>query len=190
LELLRRLVARGPVGLLPAALKALRRAGQAVDAEQLAARLDGLDADGRLEVVRALQSGAASAPEPLLLRLLEDAQETRVKIAIASALSDLGGRLAVVPLQREAEGLFKPGELKDAARYAIRRIQSRLQGADGGRLSLADPAGTDGQLSLAESTGGALSQLVAADGAGAPADNGAAVEEGSVERLASEGSDA
>jgi hypothetical protein len=81
--------------------------------------------------VRALgETGDASAEEPLLAALADDA----LAAAAAAALGHVGSRAAVAPL-REAEE--RGGALRAAARQATAQIQSRLTGAEQGQLSLA-----------------------------------------------------
>jgi len=104
-------------------------------------------------------TGSPAAEPPLLEALRSDQGDLRV--AAANALGRVGSVAAVLPLQEAAER-FRLGETHHAARQAIAAIQSRLQGATPGQLSL---AGTEaGQLSLAETETGRLS--LASDPAG------------------------
>ena len=72
-----------------------------------------------------------------------------VLAAVAQALKLIGTAAAVMPL-REASERVSDGALRRAARQAVATIQSRLQGASPGQLSLA--AGESGQVTLAEET--------------------------------------
>ena len=93
---------------------------------------------------------------PLLARLL-DHSETSVKIAACRTLGEIGTLEAVEPLLRHAEGLFKAGDLKRAARQAIEQIQLRAGDAEAGRLSVTGSP-DEGALTLAiHADGGALS---------------------------------
>lgn len=84
-------------------------------------------------------------PEPLLLQALATSR-LDTQLAAAEALAQLG-TAGAVPALREAENRG-PREVGHAARLAIAEIQSRLEGAGAGQLSLAgSEAGT---LSLSE----------------------------------------
>ena len=83
-------------------------------------------------------------------------------MAAASALGRVGSSAAVLPLKEAAESFSHDPELRRATRQAIAGIQSRVQGASPGQLSLAGAEA--GQLSLAEAEAGQLS--LAADPAG------------------------
>jgi HEAT repeat protein len=111
---------------------------------------------GELAAAAALALGAtgsADAEPPLLEALAREPLDLR--LAAATALARVGSVTAVLPLKEAADGLPSPSELRRAARQAIAEIQSRLQGALPGQLSL---AGHDaGQLSLAEADAGKLS---------------------------------
>lgn len=78
--------------------------------------------------------GDPRAEAPLLRALAEDAPDDARREA-ARALGRLGTVRAVEPLLPLARSMV-PGALRDAARDAVRGIQSRLEGADAGRLSL------------------------------------------------------
>ncbi len=85
--------------------------------------------------------------EAKLLSALESSDEETVRIA-ARALGGLGSAVAV-PALRALEARAE-GETARAASQAVAEIQSRLEGAERGQLSLADAE--VGALSLAEET--------------------------------------
>jgi hypothetical protein len=97
----------------------------------------------------ALAAVGDSLSQPVLLRLL-GAGETAVKIAAANALARVGTIEAVAPLVEQARPVLMNGDLKEALREAVRRIQGRLGDAEEGRLSLATQPEAAGGLSLAE----------------------------------------
>jgi hypothetical protein len=105
------------------------------------------------------QSGDATDIEPQLLLALQH-EEMGIRIAAANALGRAGSTAAVLPLKEAAEK--GTSELRRAARQAIGEIQSRLQGASPGQLSLAENEA--GQLSIADTEAGRLS--LATDPAG------------------------
>lgn len=121
-------------------------------------------------LVRAASADAASLPVLILavariggetsLPWLMDwlnRSEDAVQIAAARALGETGTVKAVEPLLKCAESSnLLEGAVKRECRAAVTKIQARLEGADGGRLSLAEAAGTDGALSLG-GEGGELS---------------------------------
>lgn len=79
----------------------------------------------------------------------------RRSVAAADALGRIGSVGAVLPLKEAAESSWFDRDFRRAARQAVAEIQSRLQGALPGQLSL---AGTEaGQLSLAQAETGQLS---------------------------------
>jgi HEAT repeat protein len=109
---------------------------------------------GELAIAAALALGATGSPaaEPPLLDALRREKED-LRIAAANALGRAGSPAAVLPLKEVAEEGI--AELRRAARQAIAEIQSRLQGASPGQLSLTgDEAG---QLSMADAEAGQLS---------------------------------
>jgi HEAT repeat protein len=147
-----------------ACLEELGRGGGAAAVETLAKVL--AREHGELAAAAALALGAAgatAAEPPLLHALRRDPAELRV--AAASALARAGSSSAVLPLKEAAARFPGDGALQKAARQAIAEIQSRVQGASPGQLSLsADEAGQlslaqaeAGELSLAPNTGGELS---------------------------------
>lgn len=147
-----------------ACLEELGRGGGAAAVETLAKVL--AREHGELAQAAALALGAAggtAAEPPLLQALQRDPAELRV--AAANALGRTGSSSAVLPLKEAAARFPGDGALQKAARQAIAEIQSRVQGASPGQLSLSgDEAGQlslaqaeAGELSLAPDTGGELS---------------------------------
>jgi HEAT repeat protein len=134
-----------------ACLDAIGRSGAKAAVEVLAERLEQESGELALAAARALGETASPAAEAPLLQALarEDAE---LQMAAAEALGRVGTAAAVLPLQETAEQ--SGGDLRRAARRAIEQIQSRLQGASPGQLSLAGAEA--GQLSLAQD-GGELS---------------------------------
>lgn len=110
------------------------------------------------------QLGDARAQRALLLLLSRSASE--VKAAAAAALGEVGTVEAVEALLPLSRGLLKGGEVKEAAREAIRAIQGRIAGAGAGHVSLAATAAESGAVSLA-APAGAVS-LSEAEGTAAP----------------------
>ena len=111
---------------------------------------------GELAPAAALALGATASPaaEPALIQALER-DEPDVRVAAANALGRVGSAAAVPPLKEAAELSRLDLELRRAARQAIAEIQSRVQGASPGQLSLAGAEA--GQLSLAATEAGELS---------------------------------
>jgi hypothetical protein len=95
-----------------------------------------------------------SAAEPALLTLLER-EDKRQKIAAVDALGHLGSATSVEPLMKLTGHLLSP-DLSRAAKEAIAKIQSRLNDAEAGRLTLAELTEREGALSLCRE-GGELS---------------------------------
>jgi hypothetical protein len=111
---------------------------------------------GELAIVAALALGATGeeAAEPPLLRALES-EDSDLREAAAAALGKVGTAAAVQPLKEAAERFWINLGLRSAARQAIAEIQSRIEGASPGQLSLASSEA--GQLSLAQAEAGQLS---------------------------------
>jgi hypothetical protein len=99
------------------------------------------------------RSGAPAAVDTLIEVLAQESGE--MGAAAALALGRVGSALAVLPLKEAAERHRHDRELRRAVRQAVAEIQSRLQGASPGQLSLANDEA--GQLSLAEEQAGQLS---------------------------------
>jgi HEAT repeat protein len=100
-------------------------------------------------------TGSPAAEPPLLLALQRE--EPDLRVAAANGLGRIGSAVAVLPLMEAAESADDP-DLLQAAHQAIAQIQSRLEDAAPGQLSLA--ATEAGQLSLAPSETGRLSLAV------------------------------
>ena len=96
---------------------------------------------------KALGDTGSPAAEPPLIRAL-DRDQPELQVAVAEALALVGSAASVLPLQEATDRL---PQVRKAAREAIAAIQSRLQGASPGQLSLA--ATEAGQLSLANEAG-------------------------------------
>ena len=106
---------------------------------------------GELAAAAAETLGATGSPaaEPALLLALQR-EEMDLRMAAANALGRIGSAVAVLPLREAAESVDDP-DFGRTTRRAIAEIQSRLEGAAPGQLSL---AGTEaGQLSLAAEAG-------------------------------------
>lgn len=108
---------------------------------------------------RALGETGSPAAEPPLIRALgsQRSEQADLRVAAANALGRVGSASAVLPLKEVAERswLVLERELRRAARQAIAEIQSRLEGASPGQLSLAEAEA--GRLSLAVDPAGQLS---------------------------------
>jgi HEAT repeat protein len=102
---------------------------------------------------RALGATGSPAAEPPLIQALQR-EEEGLQLAAANALGLVGSVAAVLPLKELADR-FLLGETRRAARQAVAEIQSRVQGASPGQLSLAGAEA--GQLSLATDSAGQLS---------------------------------
>jgi HEAT repeat protein len=111
---------------------------------------------GELAAAAALalgKTGEAAAERPLLQALRSEDSDLRE--AAVTALGRVGSAAAVQPLQEAAEGSLFDLFLRQAARQAVAEIQSRLEGASPGQISLAEVEA--GQLSLAPFEAGQLS---------------------------------
>jgi hypothetical protein len=119
----------------------------------------------RVAAASALGALAAPQSEPLLIGLLSD-ESAQVQQASAEALGLFGSVSAVEPLLPLAEG-FGRSQLRQAARGAIGRIQSRLGNVEAGRLSLAEDQELAGAVDLADAAARAgelsLAEEVASD---------------------------
>lgn len=105
---------------------------------------------------QALGAIGSPAAEPSLILALQS-EQADLRVAAANALGRVGSVAAVLPLKELADR-FLLGEIRKAARQAIAEIQSRVQGASPGQLSLAGAEA--GQLSLAEAEAGQLSLAI------------------------------
>jgi HEAT repeat protein len=101
----------------------------------------------RAAAAQALGVLAQPQAEPVLRQLLTD-DASEVQLASAEALGALGTVTAVESLLPLAENLLRP-QLRQAARAAIQRIQSRLGNVEAGRVSLAEPGALEGAVSIA-----------------------------------------
>ena len=112
--------------------------------------------EGELAAASAQTLGAIGHPaaEPSLILALQR-EQADLRAAAAYALGSVGSVEAVLPLKEAAERSWIDLKLRRAARQAIAEIQSRLEGASPGQLSLA--ATEAGQLSLAHMETGQLS---------------------------------
>ena len=138
--------------LLQTARACLESIGNSGDPAAVDALDEVLAAESELATAAALALGATGSPaaEPPLLRALQRARPD-LQVAAATALGRVGSAAAVLPLKDAAEGSPRDQDLHRATRQAIAEIQSRLQSASPGQLSL---AGTEtGQLSLATEAG-------------------------------------
>ena len=97
--------------------------------------------------------------ETLLLTIAVEERDEALRLAAVRALGRLGSARAV-PALAELAGSGSP-QLRRAGREAIATIQSRLQGATPGQLSL-DP-GAAGQVALADDAAGRVSDTSAKD---------------------------
>lgn len=112
--------------------------------------------EGELAVAaaRALGETGSLAAEPWLIPALGWGWAD-LQVAAAEALSRVGSAAAVLPLKEAAERSLFDRDLRRATRQAIAEIQSRLEGASPGQLSLAGAEA--GQLSLASDPAGQVS---------------------------------
>ncbi|HVG06549.1 MAG TPA: HEAT repeat domain-containing protein [Thermoanaerobaculia bacterium] len=142
-------------------LDAIGRRGAASGVGLLAKVLEREDGDLASAAAKALGAIGSPDAEPSLIQALQR-EDTDVRVAAAEALGRVGSAAAVPPLKEAAERSRLDLDLRRAARQAIGEIQSRLQGASLGQLSLAGAEA--GQLSLAQAEAGQLS--LASDPAG------------------------
>src|SRR6185436_11474176 len=149
---------RGRVQTARVCLESLGRSGDAAAVDVLAEVL--ARESGKMAAAAAVALGATGSPaaEPPLLQAL---QREDTQVAAAGALARTGTAAAVLPLEEAAERT-EDKELHRATRQAVAEIQSRLQGASPGQLSLAE--GEAGQLSLAPAGPGRRSRAHAEDG--------------------------
>jgi HEAT repeat protein len=146
LEILGTALRKRHVETARACLQALGKVGGAAVVEPLARVLAVEHGELSPAAARALgQSGAPEAEAPLLRFLALDSGERGA--AAAEALGHVGSAAAVLPLQEAAARQGADEALRRSARQAIAHIQSRLQGATPGQLSLTE--GEAGQVSLA-----------------------------------------
>ncbi len=133
----------------------LRLAGSRRDRSQLEAVLTlALSADEGIRegVARALGNLQEPSSEPVLIRLLSDDSDS-VQLAAAKALETVGTLTAVEALLPLSKPITGKGGVRDAARDAVRAIQSRHSVGGSGGLSLVDPSPVSGAVSLTEPEG-------------------------------------
>lgn len=138
-----------------ACLEVIGRSGAATAIDTLARVLARENDEMAVAAAVALGSTGDAAAEPPLILALRSSMDWGVLIAVATALGRVGSAAAVLPLKEAAERAPRDDEVRRAIRQAIAEIQSRLQGASPGQLSLA--AADTGQLSLATDPAGQLS---------------------------------
>ena len=148
-----------------ALIRAVRQQEFAPAAPVLADCLATMHDEELSQAVAALRAiGGPIAMAGLAERLRESGTSTEEALPIIQALGARGTRKSVEALKPMTEGLFRNQEIKEAARYAILNIQSRLAGAGAGHLALAEDQELGG---LAIAVGGgelAMSETEAADG--------------------------
>lgn len=91
--------------------------------------------------------GRSTAVEDVLLQLLNHS-DGAVKLEAAVALGAVGTLAAVESLLAVTETLLAGADLKRAAQLSIATIQSGLKDAEAGRLTVIQPAGDEGALSI------------------------------------------
>jgi hypothetical protein len=126
----------------------------------------------RAAAARALGTLPVADAQGVLLRLLSD-PSADVQYASAESLGAIGSVAAVERLLPVAEGLGRT-QLRQAARAAIGRIQSRLGHVEAGRISLADERSLAGALALAEAPALRVGELSLADPLSLTAESSAA----------------
>jgi hypothetical protein len=134
-------------------LEAIGRSGAGAAVDVLSKVLEKESGELALAAAQGLGATGSPAAEPSLIVALQRDQSD-LRLAAANALGRVGSVAAVLPL-KEMANRFLLGEVRKAARQAIAEIQSRVQGASPGQLSLAGAEA--GQLSLAEAEAGQLS---------------------------------
>ena len=129
------------------AAEVLAVAGLHEHAPTLARRLRG---EGSSPHVSALALFDHPCVEPTLLPLLE---REPLRDAVVTGLARRGGRNSVERLLTLAADRSTPRELRVAAQDAVTAIQSRLDGAEAGRLAVLPEDGLAGALALAGQAG-------------------------------------
>ena len=161
-----------PAELLPALVEAAGKLRHVPTLERLLAQADGLGDAAAVNLAEAVAGADDAAAEDGLLRLLAR-EAAEVRAAAARALGQVGTVRAVEPLLALTTGLLASPSVKQAAREAVARIQSRLGDAEAGRLSLAVPSGDAGALSLAGDEAAPGGELSLPGNAGRPVDEAA-----------------
>jgi hypothetical protein len=116
-----------------------------------------LDAACAADGIRAL---GEALPEARGIEILEEALRRARRPVVQAAIESLGlrGTAQAVPTLRAAiESPALDSGLRREAQDAIARIQSRLEGAETGQISVADAQADAGQLSLSDTASGRLS---------------------------------
>lgn len=157
-------VTRAALGSGFAPAMRLLAAEQLDDRAVMQSLMMGPDLEVAVAACEAVMARGDGQAEARLIALLED-PSTDVRRRAAEVLGRHGTVAAVEALLQCAERgwVVGSGEAQDAARAAVTQIQSRLQGAEGGRLSLVEVTADDGALSVVDRAGA----LTMADAAGA-----------------------
>jgi HEAT repeats len=144
----------GRIQTARACLKVLGRNGTASAVDALTEVLSLENVELATSAAQALgATGSPAAEPPLIAALLRE--QTELQVAAAKALGLVGSVAAVLPLKETDESSWLDLGFRLAARQAIAKIQSRVQGGSPGQLSLAGAEA--GQLSLSEDPAGQLS---------------------------------
>jgi HEAT repeat protein len=114
-------------------------------------------ADLAIPAVRALARGGHASAEAPLLKCLRSEREPAVRVVAAEALGVVGTAAAVGALRDAIEEHSRDRGFTKAAREAVVLIQSRLEGASPGQLSLAEGEDAAGRVSLTDDPQGRLS---------------------------------
>jgi hypothetical protein len=131
------------------AVKVIARAGDHAKVDALGALAATASSPLAETLAEALGRLGGSGAEEALLHLLAH-QSDRVRCQAAQALGAVGTVRAVEPLLPLTRRLLE-GDLRQAAREAVRRIQSRLGAVEAGRLAVVEDQG--GAVSLAAPVG-------------------------------------
>lgn len=115
-----------------------------------------LPAETLFEVSEALARIGDESAELTLLGII-DTSVIALRSSAIRALSRVGTVKAVEPLLMISKNFLEVGEIRDAAKRAIREIQGRIGDADAGRLSVIDPDDERGAVSYALAERGGLS---------------------------------
>jgi len=122
---------------------------------RLARLLADKEAEIAVQAAQAIERRGSASCEPALIKALS-VEDLRLRSAAARALGRVGTAAAVIALREVIAGagvfLLEP-DLARTVHDAIRKIQSRLPGAEAGQLSLARSADTGGEVSLAAAAG-------------------------------------
>ena len=146
-----------PAGYLDTALACVSRIGYSGapgSVEALAELLALENMKLATAAAKALGTTGNPAAETPLIQALQR-KPPAIRLAAANALGRIGSTAAVLPLKETAESSLLDPDLRRAAREAVAEIQSRVEGASPGQLSLAGAEA--GRLSLASDPAGQLS---------------------------------